>query len=139
MIAVVHHGKFLTALVVGKSIGFGEFPDTLREIVIEVHLRDSADVRIARVHRDVLRVVQVAEHAHLAELRDPGEKAEADVSILGLHHAVEAPKHLAHPVLKLRTVKVVDDRLVILINQDDYLTAGLPVRGINDVLESGWI
>ena len=136
MISVVHQGQLLAALLLGESVGLGEFPDAFRETVREVCLGHSADVRVAGVHRDVLGVVQVAEHAHLPDLGDTSEEAQADAPVLGLHHAVEAAELLADLVTQFRAVKVVDDGLVIFIDKDHHLTASLPVGGLDYGLEA---
>ena len=70
------------------------------------------------------------------DLGDTGEEAQADAPVLGLHHAVEAAELLADLVTQLRAVKVVGDGLVIFIDKDHQLTAGLPVGGLDYGLEA---
>ena len=53
----------------------------LGQIAPDLLLRQSADVIVSRIHGDVVKVVQIAEHADLAELRDSGQEGKLYVSV----------------------------------------------------------
>ena len=50
---------------------------------------DAAYLDVPIIHRQVHEVVEVAEHAYLAELGHTCEQGEADISIHGLQNAVK--------------------------------------------------
>ena len=57
---------------------------------MQVFLRDSADVRVTVIHRDVVKIVESAEDAELSKLGYAGQEAEADFAVAGLHDAVKS-------------------------------------------------
>ena len=51
------------------------------EIAFQFRLRVAAQGRVARVHGQVLQIVQVAEHGNATELADPGQERETQVAV----------------------------------------------------------
>ena len=92
---------------------------------VDVRIRVTTDRRAARIHRDVIEVVQARKQTHFAELRHPGEHGELDVRILPLDHRIQVAQPVAHLSRHLRPGQVVQDRLVVLIDQHHH---PLPVK-----------
>ena len=99
-------------------------------------LRQSADVIVSRIHGDVVKVVQVAEHADLAELRDSGQEGKLNVSVAGFQGSVETLKGGAVFVLKSIVAYRLQDRFVVLVHEDDHSPVGFFIGSLNDSLES---
>ena len=137
MVAVIHFGQLRITGIYAQAVGFRQKADTLIKIFPELFLGDAADICVAGIHGDVPEVVEAAEDGEFANLGDAGEKAQADVRILGLHHAVEALELRAEYLRQLRVREVVHDGLVVLVNKDDNLLAGFGIGGIDNLLETG--
>ena len=86
VIAVIHLAEALAYSVIVRALFGGKTVQRLLEIFMYLCLRYAADVDITLVHGNVLQVVEVAEHAHLAELCHAREQGEADIAVLCLQH-----------------------------------------------------
>ena len=81
MVSVIVLLQLCAGLFVGLSVVQREGPDVLIEVPEELGFAHAADVGVLLPHGDVLQVIEVAEDTDLAELRDPREECEADVSV----------------------------------------------------------
>ena len=81
MVPVIVLLQLCAGLLVCLSVVQREGPDVLVEVPEELLLAHAADVGVLLPHGDVHKVVEVAEDADLAELGDPREECEADVSV----------------------------------------------------------
>ena len=95
-------------------------------------LRDAADFHIARIHRDVGEVVEVAEDAYLAETGHASDETKFDVAVLCLHHRVESLHLAAVVILQFRVTDGIEQWFVVLVNKDDNLPACLIAGTFND-------
>ena len=81
---------------------------------------------VSRIQRDVVQVVQIAEHAHLAELRHPGDEQKLEVWIGAFDDAVKVFEDAL--VLKgggqLVFFQIIDQRFVILIDEQHDFALG---------------
>ena len=125
MVAVVIFLELGTCLLESLAVGQGEVTYVFCEIVQKFLFTYTADVGITLVPRDVHKVVQVTEHAHLAELGDSGQKGEPDVPVLGFQRTVERLERAPVPVLEGIIPDGLKHRLVILVHEDDHTLAGL--------------
>ena len=81
VVSVIVLLQLRAGLFVGLPVVQCEGPDVLVEVPEELGFAHAADVGIILPHGDVHKVVEVAEDADLAELGDPREECEADVSV----------------------------------------------------------
>ena len=107
-----------------------------REHGVEVHLRVAADGRVARIQRDVLEVVEAGEQADLGELAHAGDEAELDVRVAVLDDRVESAEEVAVGAGDLRRVQCVENRLVVLVDQDDGSLPGPRARHPDEMAET---
>ena len=77
---------------------------------------------------DVLEVVEAGEQADFRELADAGDEAEADMGVAILDDRVEPAQEVAVGAGDLRRVQRVQNRLVVLVHQDDRPLPGLGAR-----------
>ena len=80
--------------------------DVLIEMRTQLRFRDAANGGVRLPHGYIVQIVEVAEHAYLAELGHTCEQGEADGPIHGLQYAVEGFEHVPEPVLHLLVVQV---------------------------------
>ena len=87
-------------------MGISQFLHFVIQIGMYLFLCDAAYLDVPIIHRQVHEVVEVAEHAYLAELGHTCEQGETDGPIHGLQYAVEGFEHVPEPVLHLLVVQV---------------------------------
>lgn len=124
MISIVPSGEFPITCFLGQLVGPCQNLDALRKVLLQLYFGYATDVRVAGIHGDILEVVESAEHGQFADFGDTGEETEADVGVLGFHHAVEP--------LKLATEDI-GERFV---DEDDDRTTGLLMGGLNHVAKA---
>ena len=73
---------------------------------------------MVRLQGDVGEVVESGEQADLGELAHAGDEAEPDVGVAVLDDRVEAAEEVAVGAGDLRRVQCVENRLVVLVDQD---------------------
>ena len=110
--------------------------DCTFKVFVYFLFRYTTDCLVTFVHRQVNKVVQVGEHAHLAKLRHTGKQGELDVSVHRFQHAVEGFQGRAETVLQFGMGNGSQQGLVVLVYQDDYSLACLLIGLANDVLEA---
>ena len=96
---------------------------------------DAADGGELRIHGDVRQVVDGGEDAQLRELRDTRDKAETNHRLTRLQGLVELLHHFAELGEVLFLVKHLEQRGVVLIDDQHYLPARLLVGTTNQTLE----
>ena len=119
MVSVIVLLQLRAGLSVGLSVVQCEGPDILVEVPEELGFAHAADVGVFFSHRDILQVVEVAEDADLAELGDPREECEADVSVFGFQGAIERFQNLLVFFLEFSVADSLEKGLVIFVHQDD--------------------
>ena len=101
MVAVEVKTQTVIAHVLCHPVVCGQFADAVVKASMQLIFCDATDVGVGRKHRDVLQVVQIAEHTHLAELRYSGQECKLDVSIAGFQHPIERFQRIAIRRLQL--------------------------------------
>ena len=110
--------------------------NVLLKIRMKFRIADTAELRIAVVHRNVHQVVQVAEHTHLAELRHARQHGKINRTVARLERPVKRLERVAETSLQLRVCNGLKHRLVVLINQNHHLLPRLLVRPLDDIHET---
>lgn len=85
---------------------------------------------------DVNQLVEVTENSHLGELGDSGDEDESQPLVGTFQHGVEGGKRVAEGTLQVLVLKTVEQRLVVLVDQDDNTPPGFLVRSLDDFHES---
>ena len=96
---------------------------------------------VAMRERDVVGLVEAAEHRHLRELGDAREQHEAQVVVGGLEDGEETLQQVAVPGQQLLVVGIarlqeVEQRLVVLVDEHHHLLPRLLVDGGNQATEA---
>ena len=136
MISIVHPGQLLVTLFDWDVVCFGQLLYALAEVFLEIFFGDTADIRIAGIHWDVLEIIEATENAEFTNLGDTGKEAKLDIGILCLHHTVETLKLLAEGVGQRIIPKVVYDRLIVFVNQDDNGLSGFGISSLNQGIKT---
>ena len=79
MIAVVVEFQLVVTFFFGKIVGLGQWLYLCIEIVVDLLFRDTADFRIAFIHRYICQIIEIAEDAHLREFGDTSEERELNI------------------------------------------------------------
>ena len=136
MISIVPSGEFPITCFLGQLVGPCQNLDALRKVLLQLYFGYATDVRVAGIHGDILEVVESAEHGQFADFGDTGEETEADVGVLGFHHAVEPLKPATEDIGERFVGEVIDEGLVVFVDEDDDRTAGLLMGGVNHVAKA---
>ena len=123
VIAVVHLFEFSLGFLFGQFVLFSQFDDVLLEVSEQFFFRNAAQTGKSFVDRDVHQVVQVAEHAHLAELGYSGQQGKLDVAVATLHHAVEGFQRVAVVGQQRFVADGLKHGFIVLVDEDDYVSA----------------
>ena len=126
MVSVVPFLQLPVGLLHAQTVRFGQPPHAFREDRTELLLRDAAEALVGLQHGDVPEVVQVTEHAHLAELRHAGKQGEADILVAAFQNAVKRLQRTAVVVLQRPVADGLQKRLVIFVHQNYHATAARP-------------
>ena len=89
MISVVVCFQFRTSFFIAHACSCGQFVNIFFKIGINFFLTDTTDFGILVNHGNVTQVVQIAEHADLAELGHSREQSKADAPVHGFQSSVE--------------------------------------------------
>ena len=101
----------------------GQRLDILFQLTADLHVRHATDIGVGVEHRNVLQVVEIAEDAHLPELRHARQQGETDAAVHRLQYPIEGFQGRAHLFLKRLVVKGLQERLVVLVDQDNHPAA----------------
>ena len=74
--------------------------DIIVEISVQFVFINSTKANECPPHRYVVQIIQIAEHAHFAELGHTGEESELDIPVHALHHPIERFQGVAVFVLQ---------------------------------------
>ena len=96
---------------------------------VQVILRVAADGGVAWIETDVPQVVETREQADLREHAHAGDEDEADMLGAVLDDAVEPAQVIPVGSRKIGIVEHVEDRLVVLVDQNDHVPLGVMVAG----------
>ena len=103
----------------------GQTVDALTHLFSHLLFRDTADRSILGEHTDILDIIQLAEDTQLGEFRDAGQEDETQVGVACLQWAVEVAHHVAQHGQILLLMHHIQQRSVVLIDQDNHLLPGL--------------
>ena len=132
VIAVVKLTEFVAYSIIVGAGGIGQFMQGVLEISVYFLFRDATDVDITAVHRYVIKVVQVAEHAHLAKFCHTGEKCEAYVSVERFQYRVECFEYIPVFVLKHLVADGLQHWFVVLVHEYHHgLVCSSSARSLN--------
>ena len=99
--------------------------DVGRHLSCQLFLGNAADGGKAVVEADVLESVELAEDGELAELGDARQKHEAQVFVACLERSKELPHGKAKRMELLGVVRDIEERGVVLINENNESLACL--------------
>ena len=100
MVAVVVRAQFVVTFCFRQSTFRGKFRHLRIKNRMQFIVCYATNGGIGLNHRDVLKVVQVAEYTHLAKLCNARQECELDVTVLCLEHRVERFRDIAVFVLQ---------------------------------------
>ena len=136
MVAVVLLLQPLVARLLGHARRSCQFTDLGVEHVVDFLAGNAAYSGVGFQHRDVLQVVQVAEHADLRELRHAGEEGQLDVAVLRLADRVEGLQRVAVFLLQRGIVECLKQGLVVFVHEDGHAVARLLAGPLHDIVEA---
>ena len=93
----------------------------LVKILMKFSITDTAEFRIAIVHGDVHQVIQITEHAYLAELRHARQHSKINRAVARLEGTVKSFECVTEFCLQFRICDGLKHGLVVLINQNHHL------------------
>ena len=108
----------------------------LFKIGINFFLTDTTDFGILVNHGNVTQVVQIAEHADLAELGHSREQGKADTAVHGFQSSVEGFQGTAVFVLQGFIADGLKHGLVVLIDENHHAAACLLAGAADDALKT---
>jgi hypothetical protein len=94
--------------------------DVRREVLFQFVLSIAQHVGVPGIHRQVHQIVQVGEDRDTAELTNAGQQREADVLVARLDDRIEGFQD-SQDLADGRVLDIAQDRLVVLVDQDDHL------------------
>ena len=106
------------------------------EVLFDLFPGDAAKCGVVNIETDVIKLVEVTENSHLGELGDSGDEDESQPLVGTFQHGVEGGKRVAEGTLQVLVLKTVEQRLVVLVDQDDNTPPGFLVRSLDDFHES---
>ena len=136
MVTIVIFLKPVQSFLTTNVIALSKLLDRFFKIAMDLIFSNATDSLVTFIHRQVDEVVQVGEHAHLAKLCHTGKQGELDASVHGFQHAVEGFQRRAEAVLQFGMGDGRQQRLVILVYQDNYSLARLLIRLPYHILET---
>ena len=89
VITVIIGFQLCTSLFISQARSCSQRMNVFLKIRMDFLLADAADFHVAVVHGDVHQVVQIAEHADLAELGHSRKQGKADAPVHGFQSSVE--------------------------------------------------
>ena len=136
MIAVIHLFQFSKHIVVFLSCFFGHLLYVKSQLCGEFFFTDATDAVVFICHRDVVQLVELAENTHLRELRDARDEDELQVVVHLLERAEEVLEPLSRQIRLFLVTYTMQDKVIILINDNDSTPTGLLVGKTEQILHS---
>ena len=136
VIAVVIGFQFSTRLLVTHPRSRSQLVNILLKVGVHFLLTDAADFRILVDHGNVPQVVQIAEHADLAELGHSRQQGKADAAVHGLQCSVERLQGAAVLVLQVFVADGLQHGLVVFIDENHHPAACLLACTADEALET---
>ena len=97
---------------------------------------DAADFHVAVVHGDVHQVVQIAEHADLAELGHSRKQGKADAAVHGFQCPIESFQGTAVFVLQGFVADGLKHGLIVFVDENHHTAACLLAGTADDALKT---
>lgn len=136
MIAIIIPLQGFQCLLRSNAEVVGQATDPLVHLLPYLLLHDAAERGVLGEHTDVLYIVQLAEDTQLGKLRDAGQEYETQVGVAHLQRAVEVTHHVAkHRQITLLMYHV-QERSVVLIDQDHHLLPRSLVSPLDKALQA---
>ena len=135
MVAVIACLDFLEHLIPSQSLNICKFLDVGLEHRLDFLLRDSTDGGKLRQERNVVQVVDGGEDAQLRKLRNARDEAETDHRLTRLQRLIELLHHFAELGQVFVLMKHLEQRGVVLIDDQHHLPARLLVGTANQTLK----
>src|SRR5574344_2358640 len=82
MISIVLFFQLCITFFFCYTILLCKFYNPFIKILMQFFFRDSTDIDISLVHRDILKIIQIAEYTDFTELSDAGKESKLNISIL---------------------------------------------------------
>ena len=136
MIAVVVFLQQFTSFGIIYAQCIGKGMNVLVKILMKLRITDTTEFRITVVHRDVHQVIQITEHAYLAELRHARQHGKMNRTVARLEGTVKSFECVTEFCLQFRIRNGLKHGLVILIYQNHYTTSRLFIRPLDDIHET---
>ena len=136
VITVVTFLQFRASFRIGHALRRGQFVDFLLKVVMNLLFRYSAQADVGFAHCNVVQVVQVAEHADLAELGDTRQQGELDAAVHRLEYAVERFQRIAEFALKVIVADSLKQGFVVFVDEDGHTLARLFAGTFHDAFEA---
>ena len=89
VVTIITFFQFCAHLLITHLLLFCQLMQFLLQVVMYFFLRDAANIHKAFIHWNILQVIQVAEHAHLAKFCHPGQQRKLDAAVHRLQSSVE--------------------------------------------------
>ena len=81
MIAVIILLQLKAGLLIALTVPFCQIAYVFFKIVCQLLSADAADGRVLFIHRNVYKIIKVAEYTYLAEFGHPCEHGKTDISV----------------------------------------------------------
>ena len=136
MVSIVAAFEFRDRLIIGVFHTLCQPLNVGLHLSKQFFLSDATDSLVVCHESHVAKVVELAEHTLLRELRDACEEHFVQIVALRLQGAEEVAHALTDLLLQLRFVDAVEHRCVVLVDEHHPLVACLAVGGFDDIGES---
>ncbi len=103
---------------------------------VQIVVRVAAKGTVALVQRDVVQIVQARENARSRELAHPRQENETELLVAVLDRPVQAAQEVPVGPRQFPVAERVQDRLVVLVHQNDHLPPGALVQGLDQFPET---
>ena len=125
MITIIIFSQSRQRVLSGHAEPRSQRVDIGRHLTFKFFISYAADTGIIITHTHVDHVVQLAENTHLRKLGYPCKKHKTKIGFAILQRAVEIAHHVAQQRQFLILMHHVEQRRIILIDQDNDLTLRL--------------
>ena len=106
------------------------------KVLVKLRITDTTNFCILIHHGYITQVIQITEHAHLAELRHARQHGKMNRTVARLEGTVKSFECVTEFCLQFRICNGLKHGLVVLINQNHYTTSRLFIRPLDDIHET---
>ena len=136
MIAIVLTLEHVERLLPRPAVGISQHLQIILHPAHDLLFRNTAYPTELLIHTDVGQVIQLTEDTELRELRDARQEDKLQIGVTILQGGIEVAHHIPKYGKHLPLMHHIQQRGVILIDQDHHLPARLTVQVEDQVLQT---